>query len=74
MTLEEIVRAAPEIILLPSEPYEFGDAEKAKIEDWLSETPAVQRGNVHLVDGSLLNWPGTRMARALSELPQFLRP
>ena len=69
----EIVAAAPEVILLPSEPYPFAEADR---EAWQSfaDIPAVQGDRVHLVDGSLLTWPGTRLAQALAELPALLNP
>ena len=73
VTIPEILEAAPEVILLPDEPFAFGDEHKAQIEEWLADTPAVQAGKVHLIDGSLLTWHGTRLARAVSELPSFLR-
>lgn len=73
VTIEEIIEAKPDVILLPNEPYAFEESHKAQIEDWLSETPAVQTGRVHLIDGSLLTWHGTRLAKAVSELPSYLR-
>ena len=74
VTLDEIRQAAPEIILLPSEPYEFGEDDIPQIKEWLADTPAVRDDRVHLIDGSLLTWPGTRLARALADLPPYLRP
>ncbi len=67
----EVAALAPEVILLPSEPYPFTDPDLAAFEDW-PEMPAVQTGRIHLVDGSLLTWPGTRLALALAELPALL--
>ncbi len=66
---EEIIRAGPQMILLPSEPYEFGEDDVALVRAVFAETPAVQSGKIHRVDGSLLTWHGTRLARALAELP-----
>jgi ABC-type Fe3+-hydroxamate transport system substrate-binding protein len=74
VTIEEVLKAEPEIILLPSEPFEFEAGHQAQLEEWLAETPAVSRGRVHLIDGSLLTWHGTRLARALSDLPTYLQP
>ncbi len=71
--VSEVLEAKPDIILLPSEPFAFDESHKAKVEQWLADTPAVQTERVHLVDGSLLTWHGTRMARALAELPSFLQ-
>jgi len=67
----EILAHAPEIILLPTEPYPFTEADVATF-NALPELPAVQHGRVHVVDGTLLTWPGTRVGRALAELPGYL--
>ena len=68
----EVESHQPEVILLPSEPYAFGDREKSQLCALLADTPAVQQGRVHCLDGSLITWHGTRMARALSEIPELL--
>ncbi|MFQ5943341.1 MAG: helical backbone metal receptor [Anaerolineales bacterium] len=73
VTIEEVVEAQPDVILLPNEPYAFDESHKSQIEEWLADTPAVQSGRVHLIDGSLLTWYGTRLARAVSELPSYFR-
>jgi len=64
----EIVAARPEIIFLPSEPYLFSEKEKNFLAAELSETPAVQNGNVIRMDGSLITWHGTWIGKALAEL------
>jgi ABC-type Fe3+-hydroxamate transport system substrate-binding protein len=73
VTTSEIMAAAPEVILLPSEPYSFAEADRG---DWLAfpEIPAVRNDRVYLVDGSLLTWPGTRLAQALADLPALFNP
>lgn len=73
VTLDEILATRPEVILLPSEPFAF---DQADYDYWIqfSDLPAVQNQRVHLVDGSLLTWHGTRLARALQELPILLAP
>lgn len=70
---EEVLEAEPEVILLPDEPYAFGAQEEAELRDRLAETPAVRRGRVHRIDGSLLTWHGTRLGRALKALPPLLQ-
>ena len=70
VTLEEVAAAQPEIVLLPDEPYKFtqNDADEiAKL-----DIPASKNGQIHLVDGSLLTWHGTRIAYALHELPPLI--
>ena len=69
LTLEEICQARPEIILLPDEPFEFGEPHRQEMLELLADTPAVRQGRVYLVEGSLITWHGTRLARALRELP-----
>ncbi|MEK9164261.1 MAG: helical backbone metal receptor [Chloroflexota bacterium] len=72
VTLAEILDSRPDVILLPGEPFPFGQAEA----DFWGQYPAlmaVQKGRIHLVDGSLLTWHGTRLARALQELPALLQ-
>ncbi|MBL8055989.1 MAG: hypothetical protein JNK29_04790 [Anaerolineales bacterium] len=68
VTPAEVAERAPEVVLLPSEPYPFSSADLAAFEAWPA-MPAVQHGRLKLVDGSLLTWPGTRLGRALNELP-----
>jgi ABC-type Fe3+-hydroxamate transport system substrate-binding protein len=69
----EVAAAAPDVILLPSEPYPFGAAD---CQAWAASPaiPAVRNRRVHLVDGSALTWAGTRLGLALAELPALLFP
>jgi len=71
--IEEVIESKPDVILLPNEPYAFEESHKSQIEEWLADTPAVESGRVHLIDGSLLTWHGTRLAKAVAELPTYLR-
>jgi len=73
VALAEILAARPEVILLPSEPFHFSQAD---YDYWMqfADLPAVQNNRIHLVDGSLLTWHGTRLARALQEIPILLVP
>ena len=74
VTQAEILAADPEVILLPSEPYPFSEMDLLEIEQLFSDTSAVRNGRVHLVDGSLITWHGTRLARALQDLPWIFAP
>ncbi len=67
VTLAEVEAAQPDVILLPSEPFAF-DEQHVSIFAAL-DVPAAHTGRIHLVDGSLLTWHGTRMARAFAALP-----
>lgn len=71
VTLEEVAVAAPEVILLPDEPYRFRKVHAKDFEPY-TEVPAVRSGRIHLVDGRLLCWYGPRIAEALQTLPALL--
>ncbi len=71
LMIEEIRAADPEIILLPSEPYAFGEAHKQELCSLLGDIQAVSQGKVYLIDGSLITWHGTRLANAVRMLPQL---
>jgi ABC-type Fe3+-hydroxamate transport system substrate-binding protein len=68
--LDEVVAAQPEIVLLPDEPFVFTQADADEIARL--DIPAAKNGQIHLVDGSLLTWHGTRIAYALRDLPPLL--
>ena len=72
VTIEEVKTLAPEVVLLPSEPYHFAEEEREQAMIALEGTPAVQEGRVFLLDGHLLTWHGTRLAHALTEVPNYL--
>jgi iron complex transport system substrate-binding protein len=71
VTLAEIRSAQPQAVLLPSEPFAFNEAHRSMLLEMLADTPAGRGGAVHLVDGTLITWHGTRLAHALRELPAF---
>jgi len=68
LSLEEIRRSAPQVVILPNEPFAFNETHIQEFHKLLPETPAAQSDRIRLVDGSLFTWPGTRLARALREL------
>lgn len=67
-----IEAAAPEVILLPTEPYAFGASDREEL--LALDCPAARSGRVHVVEGELLSWYGPRMARALETFGTLLRP
>jgi len=69
LPLSEVQAAAPEVILLPDEPYPFDAEHEGFLRRALADSPAVRAGRVHRVDGTLLTWHGTRLGRALGDLP-----
>ncbi len=68
MRTGEILAADPDFIFLPDEPFDFNQIEIERIKEWLGETTAGQKGQIYRVDGSLLTWHGTRIARALETI------
>jgi ABC-type Fe3+-hydroxamate transport system substrate-binding protein len=70
LSLEEIIAAQPEVILLPNEPYLFTESDVQFFRTL--DIPAAKTGEIHLIDGSLLTWHGTRIAFALQDLPTLI--
>jgi ABC-type Fe3+-hydroxamate transport system substrate-binding protein len=70
--LAEIEAAAPDVILLPDEPYAFGarDVEELRRLD----VPAAREGRIHCVDGTWVSWYGPRIRPALAGLRRLLHP
>jgi ABC-type Fe3+-hydroxamate transport system substrate-binding protein len=72
VTLAEVEAAQPDMILLPSEPFAFNETHIPIFA--ALDVPAVRNNAILLIDGSLLTWHGTRMARAFDVLPRLLCP
>lgn len=64
ITLTEVAALAPDIVLLPDEPYRFSAKHMRDLEP-LHDTPAYRDKRMHLVDGQALSWYGPRTAAAL---------
>ena len=71
VSLDEMAARAPEVILLPDEPFRFRRAHVADF-DAYPAVPAVRDRCIHLVDGKPFSWHGPRLAEALSKLPDLL--
>ena len=73
VNFQEVVTAQPDVILLPDEPYPFGENDAIQIKsEYLTSTQIDIP--ILLVDGSFLTWPGTRIAKAITELaPEFTK-
>jgi ABC-type Fe3+-hydroxamate transport system substrate-binding protein len=69
VTRAELEAAAPDVLLLPTEPYRF--EERDRLEFLGLDCPAARSGRVHVVEGELLTWYGPRMARALDTLAEL---
>jgi iron complex transport system substrate-binding protein len=71
--LAEVTSVQPEVILLPDEPFHFDQAEEQLLRSALAGTPAAMENRIHRMDGTLLAWHGTRLGKALAELPALLQ-
>jgi ABC-type Fe3+-hydroxamate transport system substrate-binding protein len=74
VTVQEVLDAAPELILIPDEPCQFIDADKENLFRLFADTPAVLNKNVHFIDGSLIIWDGVRLGAAFQTLPEYFNP
>lgn len=66
VTLSEVAARAPNLILLPSEPYEFGPEHALEIERQVAGVPSM------FIDGRDLFWWGVRTPAAAARLAQSL--
>ncbi len=71
LSLEEVIDAAPRVILLPDEPYHFTEEDLSDIMAH-PEMPAVREGRVHLIDGKMIAWYGPRIGSSLKTLYELL--
>jgi ABC-type Fe3+-hydroxamate transport system substrate-binding protein len=72
ITEQELEEARPDVILLPTEPYAFGEKDRQELLSLRS--PAAEQGRIHVVEGELLSWHGPRMSRALRTFSALLHP
>jgi ABC-type Fe3+-hydroxamate transport system substrate-binding protein len=72
VTRDEVIAANPELIILPDEPYVFGEEHQQAFYQWFEECTAASQGKIIRVDGTLITWHGTRLARALEILTPIL--
>ena len=72
VTEEEIEESRPDVILLPTEPYAFGERDRQEL--LRLRCPASESGRIHLVEGELLSWYGPRMGRALRTFSALMSP
>jgi ABC-type Fe3+-hydroxamate transport system substrate-binding protein len=68
-TLDDALARRPDIVILPDEPYEFGEADVAELKAMLP--PALSR-RVLLVSGRDLHWYGVHMVEGLKSLADRL--
>lgn len=70
ISLEEIESAAPELVLLPDEPYVFAEEDGDTF--YNLDIPAARLGNIYMISGALLMWHGTYISKAFTEIPPIL--
>src|SRR5690606_12568826 len=70
VTLDDLRAAAPEVILLPDEPYAFGPADARELA--ALDVPAARDGRIHCIDGTWVTWYGPRIRPALAALRELL--
>jgi len=68
-TLEDVAALAPDVVLLPSEPYPFTTKHFEHLKP-LVDTPAGRAGHFYCIDGMALCWYGPRIADGLEQLSQ----
>lgn len=72
VTLDEVVAAQPDLVLLPSEPHPFTEKD-AEVFRALP-IPAARNGGVRFVDGKDLCWYGARSVGGLARLARAIAP
>jgi len=71
VTLQEVVSARPEMILLPDEPYPFTDADRTEFKR-LGNIPAAHTNRIHILNGRDLFWYGAHMEKGLKTIRALL--
>lgn len=65
VTLDEVRALAPDVVLLPDEPYAFAEEDREAFADW--------DVRVRRIDGTQLTWYGPRTSYAIAELTRLNR-
>ena len=71
ISIDDIVSAQPDIIVLPSEPFPFKKKHADEI-NRCKDIPAVRNNRVYLADGELFSWYGVRMIPGLPYVQRIL--
>jgi hypothetical protein len=71
--LQDVIAARADVILFPDEPYPFGEDDSRQFHAVYLAATDIDIPSL-LFEGSYITWPGTRIARALTELaPEFTK-
>jgi hypothetical protein len=71
ITLDEVIARAPDLVLLPDEPYAFGPADRARFS--ALAIPAAARDAVRCVAGKDLFWYGAHSLEGLARMRELAR-
>lgn len=66
VTIEEVVAAAPELVLLPDEPHPFSEADAERFR--ALDIPAARQGSIAFCDGKDSMWYGARAILGIARL------
>ena len=66
---KQIEALNPDVILLPTEPYEFAPSDRAEL--LALDCSAARGSRVYIIEGELLTWYGPRIVRALQLLSEL---
>jgi iron complex transport system substrate-binding protein len=69
VTPDEVIAAAPDIILLAGRPFPFSDLDADAFRSGMPDVPAVKNNRILTVDGRLVFWPGVKLGEAIRVLP-----
>jgi ABC-type Fe3+-hydroxamate transport system substrate-binding protein len=72
VALAEVAERDPEVILLPDEPYRFGEKHLQELRA-LREVRAVRANRIYLLEGKHLCWYGPRIAGSLRFVSDLIR-
>ncbi len=71
ITLEEVEARAPELVLLPDEPYAFSEADAERFRSL--DIPAARAGAIAFCEGKDLMWPGSRASAGIPRIRDIVR-
>jgi iron complex transport system substrate-binding protein len=74
LSLEEIIRRRPEVIMISS--MDRGEEHERARKEWYRWTaiPAVQKGRVHLISSDLIDRAAPRIVKGLEEMAKLIHP
>jgi iron complex transport system substrate-binding protein len=71
ISMEQVLQKEPNLIILPDEPYRFSEQDRNSFLDIFQTSKCAPVPQVKLVEGAMIMWHGTRLARAFDCLPEL---